>query len=296
VKEKFKDVKFKPDSLARIEQCRAIIDDYTMQGLRLTLRQLYYQCITKNYFPNTERSYKNLGSLVSDARLAGLLDWNAIEDRVRVPRIPSEFEGLGELVNAACSSYRLPRWRNQDYYVELWVEKDALAGVLRPLASKYHVTMMVNRGYASQSAMYESAQRFIQHTEENSRNCVLLYLGDFDPSGEDMVRDIRDRLNMFGVGNLNVDKIALTMEQVEQYDPPPNPAKMTDPRAGDFVAKNGKQSWEVDALPPNILTQVITDSILTYLDMGKYEEFIAKEAADIKKLKAATEKLVKKGK
>ena len=299
MKQKYKDVNFKSASLARIEQCRAIIADYVSQGLRLTLRQLYYQCVTKNYFPNSEKSYKNLGSLVSDARLAGLLDWDAIEDRVRVPRVPSEFEDLNELVDAACASYRLPRTRDQDCYIELWVEKDALAGVLRPIASKYHVTMMVNRGYASQSAMYESAKRFISNTEMTGRNSALLYLGDFDPSGEDMVRDIRDRLEMFGVGvftALEVEKIALTMEQVEQYNPPPNPAKLTDPRAGEFVAKNGNESWEVDALPPNVLTQIITDAIVSRMDMDKYEAFLAAEKVDIKKLKVMKEKLVKKGK
>src|SRR5580693_8419669 len=104
--EKFKDIKFKQDSLDRIEKCNDIIDDYKAQGLRLTLRQLYYQLVTKNVIPNVERSYKNLSSLVTDARMAGLMDWNAIEDRVRVPRVPQEFDDLKDLVEAAIRSYR----------------------------------------------------------------------------------------------------------------------------------------------------------------------------------------------
>src|SRR5579883_1481282 len=200
--ERFRSKKFSPESSARITQCNAIIERYQEQGLRLTLRQLYYQLVSQAVIPNEERSYKNLGNLVSDARLAGLMDWDAIEDRVRVPRQPPQFDNLTDLVEAALNTYRLPRWEGQDNYVELWVENDALAGVLAPIARKYHVTLMVNRGYSSQSAMYESAKRFL----DASGAPVLLYLGDHDPSGEDMVRDVRDRLSMFGV-EVDVRKI-----------------------------------------------------------------------------------------
>lgn len=223
----FKSIAFRQESLALINHCSAIIDDYLGQGLRLTLRQLYYQLVTKNLLENKERSYKNLGNLVSDARLAGMLDWDAIEDRVRVPRSPSEFTGLRELADAALATYRLPRWADQEAYVELWVEKDALAGVLEPLASENHVTLMVNRGYSSQSAMYEAGARFQEHP---GKKLILFYLGDHDPSGEDMVRDIRVRLDLFGAP-VDVQKIALTMAQIEHYRPPPNPAKMSDSRA-----------------------------------------------------------------
>lgn len=162
----FKSVNFRGESLSLIHACELVIDSYQAQGLRLTLRQLYYQLVTKNIIPNTDRSYKNLGNLVADARMAGLLDWDAIEDRVRRPRRASEFSGLADLTEAALRSYRLPRWKGQECYAELWVEKDALAGVLEPLAWEHHVTLMVNRGYSSASAMYEAAQRFIEACRE----------------------------------------------------------------------------------------------------------------------------------
>lgn len=285
MKYKFKDVNFRPDSLARIKLCNEVVTSYQGQGLRLTLRQLYYQLVVRNVVPNTERSYKNLSTLVSDARLAGLMDWEAIEDRVRQPRLPPEFANLGELIEAAISSYRLPRWAGQDYYVELWVEKDALAGVLAPLARKFHVTLMVNRGYSSQSAMHESANRFLDHEVQP----VLLYLGDHDPSGEDMVRDIRDRLLMFGVHRIDVRKIALTMEQVEKYNPPPNPAKITDPRSNGYIAKHGESSWEVDALPPEVLAKIIESHINQFLDGGMMNAIIQQENKDKERLR----KLVK---
>lgn len=284
MKQKFKEIRFKPESLDRIELCNRIIADYLGQGLRLTLRQLYYQLVTMNVIPNVERSYKNLSSLVSDARLAGLMDWSAIEDRVRTPKMQSEFENLKELIEAAIHSYRLPRWRGQKIYAELWVEKDALAGVLLPLARKFHVTMMVNRGYSSQSAMYESAMRFRTARKTEGRMPVLFYLGDHDPSGEDMVRDIEERLFMFGVIGLTVEKLALTMPQVKKYKPPPNPTKDSDPRSADYLAEHGASSWEVDALPPETLTKIITSAFKKIIDFPVLSSIIAREEEDKKKL------------
>jgi hypothetical protein len=301
-REKFKDYAFKPASLALIKQCNEIIEDYLEQGFRLTLRQLYYQLVSRNIVPNTEKSYKNVGKMVSEARLAGMMDWEAIEDRVRVPKRQSEFTGLGDLVKAALYSYRLPRWKTQECYAELWVEKDALAGVLAPLAKEFHVTLMVNKGYSSQSAMYESANRFIEGTGQvwyddakteahRTKDGFLFYLGDHDPSGEDMVRDIRDRLEMFGVRGLEVRKLALTMDQIEQYSPPPNPAKVSDPRADKYIALHGDSSWEVDALPPDVLAKIIRGAFEEIIDRDAMDEILAKEEADKKALTKAVKAL-----
>ena len=294
MKELFKTFNFRNDRLEMIEACNGIIAQYQAQKLTLTLRQLYYQLVTKNIIRNEERSYKTLGNLVSDGRLAGLIDWDAIEDRVRVPRIPQEFKDLPELVRAAHDSYRLPRWKGQENYVELWVEKDAISGVLAPLANQYHITLMVNRGYSSQSAMYEAANRFQAHEfspeDIKSRNPAakhiqgrLLYLGDHDPSGEDMVRDISERLEMFGA-NVIVEKIALTMDQVQEYNPPPNPAKLTDSRSAGYIEKYGDSSWEVDALPPEVLHTIVKESILNYVDLWRMQEVKRQEEVDKKLL------------
>ena len=286
----YKTVRFTSAKLALINQCEEIINNYMEQGLKLTLRQLYYQLVTRNTIENKERSYKNLGVLVSNARLAGLLDWDAIEDRVRRPRAPSEFESLSDLADAALNSYRLPRWRDQKTYAELWVEKDALAGVLEPLASAFHVTLMVNRGYSSQTAMRDGALRF-RYWERKGRELHLFYLGDHDPSGEDMVRDIRDRFSMFGVGEIEVNKIALTMDQVRQYNPPPNPAKMSDPRARKYVDEHGDESWEVDALSPAVLAGLIREAFLGIVNLPLMERIKKQEERDKKDLRKAVEKL-----
>lgn len=291
MKQAYVDINFRRASIARIGLCNGIVRDYQEQGLRLTLRQLYYQLVSRNVVPNTEKSYKALGALVSDARMAGLIDWDAIEDRNRSPIIWAEYNNLQELVEAAQYRYRLPRWEGQDNYVELWVEKAALAGVLRPLASKYHVTLMVNRGYASTSSMYESAQRFIDSSE--GRPAVLFYLGDHDPSGEDMVRDIYDRMVTFGVNNIDVRKLALTTPQVRKYKPPPNPAKVTDSRAKKYIAEHGPHCWEVDALDPKTLASIIERAFQEVTDMRKMSAIIEREKKELKHFKKALPGLVK---
>jgi len=286
-----------------------IVEDYSKQGLKLTLRQLYYQLVSKDLIKNEERSYKNIGTIVSKARRGGLLDWDAIEDRVRRPQSPPEFDDLEELVQAALHSFRLPRLKGQERYVELWVEKDALAGVLLPIAHKYHITLMVNRGYSSTSAMKEAGDRIRQQCDTlGCDRAVVLYLGDLDPSGEDMVRDIRTRLDEYMNDGLNViekgddielerahedsielsvQKLALTMEQVKKYDPPPNPAKLSDSRAAKFVAKHGYSSWEVDALPPRVLRSVIESKLDSLIDRDAMQLVLDREAEDKNKLMAA---------
>lgn len=257
--QQFREINFRSESRERIRQMQDIVEDYSKQGLRLTARQLYYQFVARDLIPNTQRSYKNLTGLLADARYAGLVAWDAIEDRGREPVIWSQYASIKDMINRQIRNFRLPRWKGQENYVELWVEKQALAGVLEPIAAEYHATLMVNKGYSSASAMYESALRFA--TRENSgQQPILFYLGDHDPSGEDMVRDIRDRLIEFGVESIKVLKLALTMAQIEEYEPPPNPAKTTDSRAAAYIEKHGESSWEVDALPPDVLNQIIRDA------------------------------------
>lgn len=294
-RECFKPKKFSYGAEVQIATANEIIERYQEQDLKLTLRQLYYQFVAHHDLPNTQKSYKNLGKVISDARLAGLIDWDAIEDRGRTPDVPSQWNSIEHLVDIATRQFRLPRWAEQPHYVELWVEKQALAGVLEPVAHKHHVTLMVNKGYASSSSMYESAQRFLRavtETEEaTDRQTTILYLGDHDPSGEDMVRDIRERMDMFCGFEVYVEKIALTMEQVRQYDPPPNPAKVSDPRAVEYIRKYGDDSWEVDALDPAVLVQLIEEAIEQRTDPILLSRVIKHEDEQKAKLRKALAKV-----
>jgi len=298
----------------------AVVEDYSRQGFTLTLRQLYYQLVSKDLISNDERQYKRIGDIVSRARRGGLLDWNALEDRVRVPQKPSEFNDLDDLMEVALGSYRLPRLKGQKLYTELWVEKDALAGVLAPIASAYHITLMVNRGYSSTSAMKSAGDRVRAACELlGCDRAVILYLGDLDPSGEDMVRDVEDRLNDYvNHGSLveidadtkdvhveededrirrksfigtSVIKVALTMEQVQEFDPPPNPAKLSDSRAAKYIAENGSSSWEVDALPPRELRNIIEATLDELVDVGLMDKIKEQEEKDKVRLRKAFKSL-----
>jgi hypothetical protein len=173
--------------------------------------------------------------------------------------------------------------RDQPVYIEVWVEKDALSGVLKRVTKEFHVRLMVNRGYSSASAMYDAYNR-IRRANTYGQDAVILYLGDHDPSGMDMIRDISDRLAEFGVSP-TVSAIALTDAQIEKYNPPPNPAKVTDPRAKDYIARYGPTSWEVDALKPEVLHNLVTDAISSIIDPNAFDDMKALEQKDIKRLR-----------
>lgn len=280
--EKYREKRFGKRSTELLDSCLVIIKKYQKLGIKLTLRQLYYQLVSGDIIPNIQPEYKRLGTLITDARYAGIVDWSAIEDRVRVPKIPSEFDGIPDLMNVALRSYRLDRWKGQEYHVELFTEKDALSSILAPKANEWHINFCVNRGYASATALYDTAQRFKWYLLSKKKEaCVVLYLGDHDPSGLDMIRDIKDRLDEFiPEGRIEVDHIALTYKQIKEFNPPPNPTKTSDTRAWKYIESWGRESWEVDAMPPEALQKLIDDSIKKYLDISKMDSVIAQEDND----------------
>lgn len=265
----------------RLVQINAIIEEYRSQGYTLTLRQLYYQLVSRDVIPNLQAEYKKLGVLLTKGRMAGVVDWDAIEDRIRVPKLPYYNTSVEEALQDAERQYRLDRQDGQDCYIEVWCEKDALSQVLYRVTHKYHIRLMVNRGYSSTTAMHDAFKRYRHRA---GQRLVLLYVGDHDPSGLDMLRDIRERLVEFGVA-VEVVPVALTKEQIEEHDPPPNPAKVTDPRAGDYIAVHGAVSWEVDALPPQTLHKLIEDAVLERIDEDLYIEQLDKEVHDKGQLK-----------
>lgn len=263
---------FRSDSLALIDKINSVIEEYEAQGYSLTLRQCYYQLVARGIIPNNERSYKNTGNLINDARLAGLIDWHSIEDRTRNLQRLSHWDSPKSIIESASYQYRKDIWENQDYYVEVWVEKEALANVVGRVADELDVPYFCCRGYVSQSEMWSAAQRFIAK-QEAGKDVVLIHLGDHDPSGIDMSRDIEERLVLFGVDTFmfNFRRIALNMEQIEEFAPPPNPAKLTDSRCGSYISKYGDESWELDALEPKVIHDLITNNVTEFWD---YEEVL----------------------
>ena len=348
------------DDKERVAQrIRAIVSDYSRQGYKLTLRQLHYQFVSRNWIVNHDTAYKKLGTILTDCKYAGVIDWNAIEDRGRVPRIDYSVDDIADALQDTVDTYKLDRQRGQKAAVELWTEKDAISNILQRVTSKYHVRLVVNKGYTSSSAIYQAYQRFLKQLE-SGQSVVVLYFGDHDPSGLDMVRDIEERLTKFiccgeqfsdstvlmdrvdswydsngydvydifrfnqeklfsdrqltdlmseGTASDRVDvaydafqsakiyeylsannlfevrHIGLTMEQVEELNLPPNPTKATDKRSGAYIAKYGRTCWEVDALPPAKLTEIVTGEIEGIIDLDTYSEVVSLESEEKEELK-----------
>lgn len=271
---------FTPATLKTIEQAVSIAGSYAAQGYDLTLRQLYYQFVARGLIANKMTEYKRLGDVVNNARLAGLMDWNYINDRTRNLASVSHWADPADMVSAAAASHRLDKWQDQPHRVEVWVEKEALAGVVSRAAQAEDVAYFSCRGYVSQSEMWGAAMRLKSYIAARQQP-IIIHLGDHDPSGIDMTRDIMDRLRMFmGSRVAEVKRIALNMDQVEQYNPPPNPAKTTDSRFEGYLAEYGDESWELDALDPATLDSLIRRTIRSVRDDGKWREMLRREGEE----------------
>ena len=253
-----------------IDQANQIIDEYSAQGYRLTLRQLYYQFVARDLVPNTMQSYKRIGSIVNDARLAGNIDWDAVEDRTRGVQHNPHWDCPSDILDSCAKQFRLDLWRRQECRPEVWVEKEALAGIFEPICRELDIAWLSCRGYTSQSTLWECAQRLL----EGEQKPVILHFGDHDPSGIDMTRDLRDRLHMFGVTNMIFHRVALNRDQVDEYNPPPNPAKLTDSRYRGYMAEHGGSCWELDALEPAVLTELVRNLVLNFRDDEIYDELL----------------------
>lgn len=336
---------FSSANLAIIEEADAICEDYARQGYSLTLRQVYYLFIARDLFPdswidpeynlrhglepdtkNTQKNYKRLGSILNDARLAGMLDWDHIEDRTRNLRDLPNWRDPADVMAWMAQRYRIDKWERQQYRPEVWIEKDALVGVIEPVCIRNQVPFFSCRGYTSQSEVWGAAQRLLGHALAGYRP-IVFHLGDHDPSGVDMSRDIESRLEMFffqdwatalmhdwardnrdeigGHGKgwaenafrlhfnarvsdrpyVELRRIALTMDQIDQYDPPPNPAKATDARWRGYVETTGMEdSWELDALEPTALDALIQDSLDSIRDATIWDEDVEREESERERL------------
>lgn len=288
-KEFFEDQKLNSTSLRRIETVNEIVDEYAEQGFQLTLRQLYYQLVARDIIPNKQNHYDNLGKLVNKGRLQGLIDWDAIEDRTRFLRGNVTQRSPATAIARARRNYKIEMWEGQDTKVEVWIEKDALVGVIDGVCREQDVDFFACRGYVSASEMYTAAKRYVDYMETYER-VVILHLGDHDPSGIDMTRDIRDRLQLLsGYENIDVERIALNMPQIEEMRPPPNPAKLSDSRANTYVDQYGYSSWELDAIPPQRLADLVSDEIDTYKDWDIWRERKEQLRKDREKLDLAVQ-------
>ena len=274
MKQLFVEKNFKDSSLAIISEANDIIDEYRAQGFILTLRQLYYQFVARTLLPNTQQSYKRLGSIINDARLAGLVDWSSIEDRTRNLKSNYHFTGPRQAVQDALDTYEIDMWANQPERVEVWIEKNALVGIIDEVCREMDVPYFACIGYVSQSEQWRAYRRALSYElDRGGQTTVILHFGDHDPSGIDMTRDNQDRLNIFmGWEAVKVKRLALNWDQIEEFNPPPNPAKITDSRFASYAAQYGDESWELEALEPRFMTDLIRQHVLQHRDPALWSD------------------------
>lgn len=271
--------RFSAESIVRLELANSIISEYEAAGFQLTLRQLYYQLVARGHIANNQQEYNRLGSLISDGRLAGLVSWTAIEDRMRNLQGLATYRTPEQLINSIRGKYRADLWEDQPMRPEVWVEKDALGDVVGQICNRLRVDFFACRGYVSQSEQWRAGRRLAGYIKKG-QTPVIFHLGDHDPSGIDMTRDNMERLSMFAGVPVQVVRIALNRDQVDRYNPPPNPAKSTDSRFASYQAEHGDESWELDALEPTIIQELIETNVSRLRDLRLWDEALGREAQD----------------
>jgi hypothetical protein len=279
-----------------------VIKEYTT---RLTVRQVYYRLVSKHLIENKTNEYKAVVNALTWARKNGKIRYQDIEDRTRQfiggdrsDDTPQEHFAAAKHYFEKCWSYfHLPHWKGQPVYVEVWLEKQALAALFEQVTDEWHVRLAPCRGYPSLTYLWEASEH-LNGIED--REIVILYFGDFDPSGQDIPRYIEQSLtDDLGVdtSNMRFLKIAITPDQIAEYKIPPMPVKHSDSRAAKFTAEHGEDSAvELDAIDPNVLQDLIRKAISQHFDEDIAEQRDEDQAAgqeEVKEMVDAT--LAKRG-
>ncbi len=255
--------------------------DYLEENHPATVRQVYYNLVAKQVIENNKSQYDAVIDILRDARLDGTIPWEWIEDRTRRPRPVQMFNDLPDFLSLVRRAYRRDVWANQPTYIEVWLEKDALSGIFEDVLNPYGVTLCVGRGYDGWDSLHNASERYRQAIDAG-QDVAILYFGDFDPSGEDMVRSWRNRQKQLGLDPdmVPIIKCALTFDDIARYQLPPALAKKTDSRSKKFIAKNGDVSVELDALTPAIIRRRLTIEIERHMDLEALDETWAQEQSD----------------
>ena len=265
------------------QMVEASLQIFTQYDAPITLRQLYYRLVAKKIIENTINDYKRLSRIMVKAREEKDVPINCLEDRSRrilgrgdsgyytaEDYLKSKIETLRE----SWRSFSMPMWEDQPYWVLISLEKDALSRLVSRIANRYSVRTFPTRGYPSFSYVQRMASYIRNRLRE--KPCIVLYFGDFDPSGVDIERDLTERLERYGAGEFYVNRVALTNTQIRQYNLPPIPVKRSDVRSGSFLQEYGDRAVELDALDPNILQRFVAESIESHINMGKWRNRLEK--------------------
>lgn len=265
-------------TLATIECINEVLADAERDGVAMSLRQVYYKFVKNAWIPNDDREYKKLGDALDAGRMNGLVSWTSIVDMNRSLYGTNTQEAPEQLLEGLDRKFHLDLWADQQWRPEVWVEKLGMLNVIAGICSRERVDYYACKGYNSQTMSWQAGRRLARYVQKGQRP-IIFYAGDFDPSGLDMVRDVRERLELFVGVPVTVVHIALTMPQIEELKPPPNPAKLSDSRAGAYIAEHGRSSWEVDALEPTYLRDLIRTNVERLRDEDAWGRSLAREVA-----------------
>ena len=262
----------------KLKKCLVdIVMKYYKAGYKLTSRHVYYRAAPLGLYPFNKRGYRAVCDALLEARLEGLLPWDSIVDRSRywIDPIPKH-EKLSDLIDEfngiIMSKLGIDPWKELGIYMEIWVEKDSIAEFLKQLAYKWLIVIAPSRGYSSWAYVWEGVKRIRDYGYDNN---VILYLGDFDPSGLDIENHLKEAIKKFGV-NCKVKRVAVKEDDVGKL--PSSPLKKTDPRLRkkyrDYEKKYGDKVWEIDAFDPNDLYSRIENEISKMLDVKKWKKIM----------------------
>ena len=272
-------------TLDLIGAANRILDEYESKGHTMTLRQLYYQMVARGLTDgeNSEAMYSRIGNALNTGRLQGLVSWTAMEDRGRGLRGVNTYDTIAQVLRTAQHDYRRDLWADQQWRPEVWIEKEALVGVIGAICNKLRVDFFACKGYNSQSEQWRAGKRFARYIQKGQRP-IVFHLGDHDPSGIDMTRDNQQRLSMFAGVPIILQRLALNMPQIEEFNPPPNPTKMSDAQASSYVDLYGYECCELDALDPTYIEKLIEDAILKVRDPHAWDAALHRELEDQQEL------------
>jgi len=241
----------------------AIMRSLDKIGTPMTVRGLFYQLASVwNLIPKTEQGYVTAAKQILSMRRAGVLPYSFIADNTRWVRRPDTYSGLSAYFEHGRRAYRRAIWDNQRDYVEIWCEKDAVAGLISDVTNEWDVPLMVIRGYSSETFAYNAAEAI----KAQGKPAYVYYFGDHDRSGVQIAKDIERKLKRFGA-QVNFERVAILEWQIEAYNLPTRPGK--DDGFGDCV--------EIDALPANLFRQMVKHCILRHIDQAAYDAAIETE-------------------
>lgn len=236
----------------------------------MTVRQVFYQATVRGVVEKSEAGYAKVQTDLAWLRRRNIMPYNWLADNTRWQRKPRTFDSIQQALDDTAQFYRKALWTDAGAYVEVWLEKDALAGVVQPITAAYDVPLMVARGYASLSFLHSAAE----YIASLSVPTFIYHCGDFDPSGVNAGEKIKQTLReMAPAADIHFERIAVNPEQIEAWDLPTRPTKSSDSRAKGF----GALSVELDAIPPQVLRDLVEQAIQRHLP---YEQFQVLKAAE----------------